>query len=474
MSLPSPSPAQSCQRLKGAHSTGPRGWLAIGLAAAFGLSLVPAARAENLQELYLLARGYDATYLSARATLDATQYQVEQQYALRRPSVGLALSAGRQLNNAPSSNTTDYAANSRSATVNATQPIFNRPNDKTIAQAERSLDIARADFESAEQDLILRISQAYFDVLAAQDTLTTALSSTSAISEQVASAKRNFEVGTATITDTREAQARYDLARSTQIQAENDLVTRHVLLDQLVGRANVVPKQLAVPVALPPVVPENVDDWVMRADAEHPLIRRSRLNLEVARLETEKAQAANLPTAALSASYGRGYASTYGNGQIIGTPQSGFPITDASANNNKTIGITINVPLFAGFAIQNRVKETLVLEDRTRNDLEAARRQVAQGTRTAYYGLRSGAAQVNALEAAESSSLLALEATQVGYRVGVRVNIDVLNAQAQLYNTQAQLARARYDVVMAGLRLRQASGRLTPDDVSAVNQLLER
>jgi outer membrane protein len=134
----------------------------------------------------------------------------------------------------------------------------------------------------------------------------------------------------------------------------------------------------------------------------------------------------------------------------------------------------MTVPLFAGYSIQNRVKETLVLENKSEDDLAAARRGVEQATRTAFYGVRSGTAQVAALEAAESSSQLALDATQLGYKVGVRVNIDVLNAQAQLYSTQAQLAQARYNVVMAGLKLRQASGRLTAEDIAAVNQLLQR
>ena len=130
--------------------------------------------------------------------------------------------------------------------------------------------------------------------------------------------------------------------------------------------------------------------------------------------------------------------------------------------------------MFAGYAIQNRIKETLGLEDKARNDLEAARRGVAQGTRQAYYGVESGQAQVKALEAAESSSQLALEATQLGYKVGVRVNLDVLNAQTQLFTTQRDLAKARYDVLVGGLKLRQASGRLKPEDVAALNQLLAK
>ena len=441
--------------------------LVAAIAAALGAA--SAARAENLQELYDAARGYDATYLSARATLDASQYRLEQTYALRRPSVGLELTGGRQAGTTPGAQTESARSTAYSATVSGTQPLFNRANDKTIAQAEKSLDIARTDFDSAEQDLILRVSQAYFDVLAAQDTLTTARSSKAAISETVASAKRNFEVGTATITDTREAQARFDLARATEILAENDLTTKRIALDQLVGRVNVAPKQLAVPVALPPVDPPNVDDWVGRADAEHPLVRKARLALEVARLETEKAKAGHLPTVAVGASIERGHSSTQGDVYI----NSRLPYSVITPATSAGVSVTLNMPLFAGYAIQNRVKETLVLEDKSQDDLAAARRAVAQATRTIFYGVRSGVAQVEALEAAESSSQLALQATQLGYKVGVRVNIDVLNAQAQLYTTQAQLAKARYDVVMAGLRLRQASGQLSASDVAAVNRLLQ-
>jgi outer membrane protein len=136
--------------------------------------------------------------------------------------------------------------------------------------------------------------------------------------------------------------------------------------------------------------------------------------------------------------------------------------------------VQLSLPLFAGFQVQNRLRETLVLEERARNDLEAARRAVAQATRQAFYGTQSLQAQVQALEAAEASSKLALEATQLGYRVGVRVNLDVLNAQSQLFQTQRDLAAARYQVLMSNLRLRQAAGQLSPADVTALSPLLAR
>jgi len=304
----------------------------------------------------------------------------------------------------------------------------------------------------------VRVSQAYFDVLGAQDTLQTTRANKAAIAEQLASAKRNFEVGTATITDTREAQARFDLATAQEIAADNDLVTKRIALDQLVGRSSVQPRQLAVPVALPATAAIPVDDLVSRAAEDHPAVRRARVGFEIAQLETEKARAQRLPTvdAVASVQGGRG---------TVAANVTGY-------NAVGSIGFQVNVPIYSGGSVQNRIRETLVLEERSRNDLEAARRAVTQATRQAYYTLQSGTAQVKALEAAEASSLLALEATQLGYRVGVRVNVDVLNSQNQLYQTRRDLARARYDLLLNTLRLRQASGRLVASDVLGIDALL--
>jgi outer membrane protein len=143
-----------------------------------------------------------------------------------------------------------------------------------------------------------------------------------------------------------------------------------------------------------------------------------------------------------------------------------------SRSNVGTVGITMNLPLFAGFSVQNRLKETLALEEKARTDLQATQRTVAQSTRTAYFGVQSGLAQVKALEAAEASSQSALDANKLGYQVGVRINIDVLNSQSQLFDTKAKLAKARYDVLVGGLKLRQANGTLQAGDLQAVNGLL--
>lgn len=436
-----------------------RPWLRAG---ALGIALLGMAagnaQSQTLQELYDAAHGYDATYLSAKALADSAPYRVEQSRALNRPSATLNTSNSR-VETSPTYGSS-YGSNSIGLQLQGRQPLFNRANDATIKQANRSLDASAADLDTAEQDLILRLSQAYFDVLGAQDTLATTRQSKAGISEQLASAKRNFEVGTATITDTREAQARYDLATAQEIAAENDLVTKRIALDQLVGRTDVTPRQLATPVVLPPVATGNVDDLVATAAAQHPAVRRAQVAFDTAQLETEKARANHLPTIDLVASLNGG---------------RGTVASNISGNNTgASVGVQINLPLYTGGSVQNRIRETLILEERSRNDLEAARRAVTQSTRQAYYALASGAAQVRALEAAESSSALALEATQLGYRVGVRVNLDVLNAQTQLYTTRRDLARSRYDVLLGILRLRQAAGQLAPADLASVNTLLAR
>jgi outer membrane protein len=424
------------------------------------LSLCGAAQAQALTALYEAARIYDATYLAARAQADAAEYRAAQAKSLGLPSLtGNVRGVARQID-LPRS---DFNSNNALQTeLNGRYPLFNRANQATMEQAERTLIASKAELEAAEQDLIIRLTQAYFDVLAAKDTVALAKTSKTAILEQLASAKRNFEVGAATITDTREAQSRADLATAQEIAAENDLINRRIALAYLVGRRDVEPLPLVTPVVLPTIVPRNVEEWVTVADTLHPQVTRSRIAYEVAQLEINKAKAGELPTVDAVATIGANHASGSSNQIIPGTTRTG------------SIGLELNWPLYTGGSVQNRIKETVSLEQRSREEFENARRTVAQNTRVAFWGVQSGEALVKALEAAESSSRLSLEATQLGYKVGVRVNIDVLNAQTQLFQTQRDLFKSRYDVLVNSLRLRQASGQLTPNDLLAVNNLLAK
>jgi len=423
----------------------------------------PLAQAQSLVDLYASARAFDANYLSARLLYEANLARADQTRASILPTAGLSAAATRTdlTINPPPVNGLNRAFNNQTATLSASQPLYRPGNWATYEQGKKQLDQARSLLDTAEQDLIVRTSQAYFDVLASQDSLTFVKAQKAAVAEQLASAQRNFEVGTATITDSREAQARFDLVLAQEIAAENDLRVKKLALDQLVGKAETQPRGLAAPLVLPTVVPVDVNAWVLQSEAVHPGIRLAQSNFDIARLEVDKAEAGHKPTLDLVASY---------NGSR--NPSGTITNPSGSRSTSAAVGLNFNLPLFAGYATQNRVRETLSLSDKARTDLEGARRNVALSTRTAFFGLVSGQGQVKALEAAERSSQSALDANKLGYQVGVRINIDVLNSQSQLFQTKRDLARARYDVLVGGLRLRQASGTLTPDDLQAINGLL--
>jgi len=433
----------------------------LDLSVAVACTLALPTQAQSLLELYQSAKTFDASYQSAKAQADATLAKGEQARAGVLPTVGLAAGVNR-VNIGSDLPALKKSYGNQNIALSASQPIYRPVNSATAEQGKKQAELARAQLQAAGQDLIVRVSQAYFDVLAAQDNLSFVHAQKSAVTEQLASAKRNFEVGTATITDTREAQARFDLVLAQEIAAENDLRVKGLALDQLTGKPATVPHPVVTPLALPVVMPADVNAWVSQSEEAHPTLRQAKLGLEVAQLETQKAQASNKPTLDLNASYNV----TQNNGSSS--------LTIDYRTNVASVGLSLNLPLFVGYAIQSRIKETLALEEKSRSDLDVARRGVAQATRAAFFGVQSGQGQVKALEAAEASSQSAVDANKLGYQVGVRINIDVLNAQSQLYDTKAKLAKARYDVLVVGLKLRQANGSLKEDDLSAVNALLTK
>lgn len=455
------------------HAAAPTSWRPLARACAMavlGMAGSFAAQAENLIDLYQAARGYDAAYLAAKSQFDAAQFKADQARSLQRPSVNLQATVKRSRlesslpdtpNGAGGTISYDSTSTNSQVAVAARQPLFNLGNAAKVSQAEASLTAAEADLKMAEDDLVARLAQGYFDVLAAQDVLATAKDNKKALAEQLASAKRSFEVGNSTITDTREAQARFDLATAQEIAATNDLRVKHIALDQLVGRADVKPNPLRTPVNLDSLDPGQIDPWVQNTGTA-PMVRKAEVGLKVAKLEVDGARAGHMPTLDAVAQVARTHISS---GNDLVKAQSG-------AGTAGSIGLEFNMPLYAGNAIQNRVRETLSLQDKAERDLDNARRGVELGTRQAYSGVQSGLAQVKAYEAAESSAKLALEATQLGYRVGVRINKDVLDAQTQLTNTQKDLYKARYDVIIGAIKLRQAAGTLTAADLTELNKLV--
>lgn len=419
-----------------------------------------AVQAQSLVDLYTAARDYDATYQSAKAQYDATIAKGDQSLAGIYPTANLGAAASQTSQDSSLASLAGRNYNTQSATVSVSQPLYRPGNWAAYEQGKKQIEVAQAQLSAAEQDLVVRVSQAYFDVLASADSLAYVRSLKTATAEQLASAKRNFEVGTATIVDARDAQAKYDLVVAQEIAADNDLRVKSLALDQLVGRSGTSPKPLAAPVLLNNLLPDDAEQWVRDSDTNSPVIKQLQTALDVAKLETKKAEAGHKPTLDLTGSYN--------------TSNNGGSSTTASSYsvNTSTIGLSFNLPLFAGYSVQNRVKETLALEEKAKSDLEAAKRSTAQTTRTAFFGVKSGLSQVKAYEAAEASSQSALESNKLGYQVGVKINIDVLNSQSQLYDTKAKLSKARYDVLVGGLKLRQAVGILNAADLQPINAQL--
>src|SRR5471030_1971068 len=420
------------------------------------------AQAADLIQVYQQALANDATYAGARASLTAGQERITQGRSLLLPSIS---ASGSNLRNSGDQNIfdpftgtstgkqdTDYHTNVYQ--VQLTQPLYNWGSWQSYQQSKLQQAAAEAAFAQAQQDLITRVAQAYFDVLTAQDNLTSTQAQKVATTEQLASAKRNFEVGTQTITDTHEAQAAYDLVVAQEFAAINDLDNKRATLQSIIGTA---PSQLAplrVGVTISAPEPATIEPWVASAESQNYAVVSAQLGLEVATRQISADRGGHMPTASFIAS------NTHTN-------QTANAVTSSNA-----IGVQWSIPLFSGFAVTSKVRESIALEDKARNDLEATRRNASLNARQAFLGMNSGLAQVKALEAAEVSSKSSLDSNKLGYQVGVRINIDVLNAQKLLYSTQKDLSKARYDTIMNGLRLKSAAGTLKESDLGPINALL--
>ncbi|WP_426117081.1 TolC family outer membrane protein [Massilia sp. PWRC2] len=433
--------------------------------------------AADLIQVYQQALANDAVYASARAALAAGREKVPQGMAGLLPTVGLSGAYSRNNNEASPYNEGVVLTNpvtglqstvgksnasytSNQVTLALSQPLFRWDRWETYEQSKLVQAITEAQFAQAQQDLITRVAQAYFDVLAAQDTLDSTRAQKTATTEQLASAKRNFEVGTQTITDTHEAQAAYDLVVAQEFAALNDLENKKSALQAIIGAAPAALATLKTGIVLAPPQPAVIDPWVSSAETQNYGVTVSQLSLESAKRDIKRNRAGHYPTADLVATSQRIHA--------------GGATSNSGTTTSNAIGVQWSIPIFSGFAVTSRVRESIALEDKARNDLESTKRNAALAARQSFLGVNSGLAQVKALEAAEISSQSALDSNKLGYQVGVRINIDVLNAQRQLYSTRRDLSRARYDTIMNGLRLKAAAGSLREADLGPVNALLVR
>jgi outer membrane protein len=426
----------------------------------------PLARAADLVEIYRDAQSQDAAFASAQAAYRAAQEKLPQGRALLLPTVNLG--ANTTYNDvdttyrSPSAGLTSGSRsyNSSGYTLSLNQPLYRKQNFAQYQESKSFVAQAEAQFAIARQDLVLRVAQAYFDVLLAQDNVALSGAQKSAISEQLAQAKRNFEVGTATITDTHEAQARFDLTTAQEIAAQNDLEVKRSVLQRIVSKP---PEKLSplgekLPLKLPE--PNDMEQWVANAEQQNLQLRVQRAALDIAAQEVERNRGGRYPTLDLVASYSDNSA---GGGSFGGVD-----------SNSTAIGLQLNLPVYAGGALTSRVREAMANQEKARQDAEDARRQVDLQTRQSFLGVKSGAAQVKALEQALVSNQSSLDSTRLGLEVGVRTGVDVLNAQQQLYSARRDLAQARYNYILSQLRLRAAVGTLGEPDLAQVNEWLAR
>ena len=422
------------------------------LAAAVVMSI--SAQAATLADLVTQAKSFDATFAAAEKELSISQAQAETAKAPLRPSVGLATTVSKSRFDSVTQ------ATSKSLGLEATQSLFDRSSSTLAQQAQFKIELARVQYAQAEQDLIVRVAQAYFDLLGAQAQLNTVVAAKKAVQVQLERAQRNFEVGVATITDTREAQAQFDRIVANEIAAQNEVKVKQLALDQLVGKSDIKVDDLKPDAALPALTPNDVTVWIGQALTNSPAVKMAQIGRQSADLGVTKAEAGHLPTVSATYAYSKPFDVTCNQN-----------LPSASSCTVNKLSLTMKMPLFAGYAIQNQVKEAVATAAQAQDELNAMKRNVAQGVRTAYFGVLSGHAQVKALRAAVTSSESALEANQTGYTVGVRINADVLSAQSQLYQTQSELAKARYNVLLGQLKLRQAAGTLSQADVDALKGL---
>lgn len=419
--------------------------------------------AADLLQVYRDALENDASFAAARSTAEAGRERLPQARAGLLPTVGLAGSTvwnENELSFGPTALKPKY--NSNGYTLSLSQPLFRWQNWVAYDQSKLQVAQAETQFAQASQDLILRVAQAYFDVLYAQENLAAVRANKAAIAEQLESAKKNFEVGTATITDTYEAQSRYDLALAQEIAAESDLEVKRRTLQSIIGKEPGALAGLRGGVTLTPPQPADMSKWVDSAEKGNYGVQLQQAAADIADLEVGRQRAGHYPTVDVVANVG--------HSRSLSATQFGSTPIESDTQN---IGLQLNLPLFQGGSVVSRTREAAANRGAALSNLEASRRSAALSARQYYLGVVNGLAQVKALEAALSTSQLALESNKLGYEVGVRINIDVLNAEQQVYSTRSNLARARYDTLLAQLRLKSAIGALGEEDLLQVNGLLD-
>lgn len=352
-----------------------------------------------------------------------------------------------------------------------TQTVFRWDQWITLKQADKTVAQAEADYQAALQDLMVRVSDRYFNVLAAQDTLESAEATKEAIARQLEQAEKRFEVGLSAITDVQEAQAAYDQSVANVIAAKRALATAREFLREITGEYIPELEEPGTAFTLIPPEPEDQEAWVDTAMDQNLSLIASRLAEEIARDEIRIRRSGHYPTVDLVASRSRFDSQQDTANAISPQPFGPFFPSDISSASNR-ISLQVNVPIYSGGFTSSRVREAVFQHRASKERLEAVARETERQARDAFLGVLSEISRVKALKQALASSETALKATEAGFEVGTRTTVDVLDARRNLFQAQTNYARSRYDYILNVLRLKQAAGTLTTADVERVNTWL--
>ena len=422
--------------------------------------------AENLFEIYQLAEQSDPQYREAEAVYRARLEARPQALAQLLPDVSLSanttwneqtISSAFVIGGSGSGD--NFGFNNHGYSLSLTQPLFRWDRFLQYRQTDSIINQSNAELLAAKQNLIIRVSESYFALLAAYDNLDFARAEKLALSRQLDQARQRFEVGLTAITDVQEAQAGYDRAVASEIAAENNIDNTREVLREIIGVYLTDYSALLEAMPLLTPEPDDIDEWTTMAQEQSLAVIAAMYAVDTAREEIKIRQAGHFPTLDLSG--GAGYNKSGGR-------------FGASKIHSDNIGLQLNVPLFKGGLVNSRTRESVELLNQQLLRLEQSRRTVQSDTRQAYLGVISGISQVKAFKQALVSSETALQATEAGFEVGTRTAVDVVASQQTLLQARRDYAQSRYNYVLDTLRLKRAAGMLSSDDLTAINQWFKK
>ncbi|MCC7007129.1 MAG: TolC family outer membrane protein [Ottowia sp.] len=428
------------------------------------ITCISQAHALDFLAVYQRAQSADPNFEAARYALAVAQEKIPQARAGLLPTI--SANGNKSYNKAKYTFGTAPQADRNTKSWNwalqLTQPLLRAQNWQALNQAQALLEQAQAQFTQAEQDLILRVAQAYFEFDIARETMAVAQAQVKALEQQRALVQQGFAKGTHAITEVHEATSRFELARAQQLATRHELASKQADVEKIIGTlpAADLLTPLKPDATIPLPAPHDIQPWLDLARENAPAVRAQRAAIAAAEFEIKKNQAAHFPTLDLTTSYGHSYASN-----------SAELYDYQNRTGSAQVGLQLTIPIYAGGAMNAKVREAIAERHKANAELEAATRQVSANAQQAFFGVINGVSQIDALKSAVTASRSEVKGNQVGYRLGTRLNLDVLNAERQLYTAQRDLIKARYDTLMQGLKLKAATGSLTQEDVLSLNQL---